>query len=198
MNEDDKHRLDAQNHRVRRWAEKQPTKGLEMSAKALGYRGDIQQSTDTVVVVHGFSMETIAKMSYGKPYHRSERQLRDDLNVFISSGVATKELGKRYGSNQPTNTITLDLTKVVPAEAIEQRRHNREESAEWQRYIDSMGDDVIDVPDDDEEPPRALPRYSGMDDWEVEQRIADRAERWRQRHGSDAAPSKRDTTWDDL
>jgi hypothetical protein len=125
MSVDKKQALNTENKRVSRAGDRQPTEGLRKSFKAVGFRYDLDQSTETYVVIHGYSWETLAKMSRGKPFARSERQLKSDVYLMAKYGVAKIERGDQFGNNQATRRITLYLDRAVPAEAIEARR------AEW-------------------------------------------------------------------
>jgi hypothetical protein len=138
MDYEQRQRLNTWNKRIARAADRQPTPGLQKSFKAIGLRYDLKLATDEHVIIHGFSMATIAKECRGTRFARSLRQLKDDLDLFVECGVATKERGERYGSNQPTNTITLSLTKTVPVEAIEAIRKERRLERERREWLESI------------------------------------------------------------
>lgn len=114
--------LKDQNELVRQSAELMPTAGLANSFKAFGYRADVDLSTDEYVVIHGFSMATLARQSGKYGCKRSERSLWSDLELFIDGGIATKESGDRYRDNQATPKITLWLGRELSASALEARR----------------------------------------------------------------------------
>lgn len=94
MDDETKRKLETQNKRIRRAADKMPTPGLAKSFKAIGYRADLDLSNDQYVVIHDFSMKTIADLSRGKPYQRSERALHYDLDVLVEAEVAEVKRGR--------------------------------------------------------------------------------------------------------
>lgn len=125
MNEDIKRQLETQNKRIRRAADRMPTPGLAKTFKAIAYRADLNLSNDYCVVTHDFSMKTIAEQSKGKPYQRSERALRDDLNLLVDAEVAEVKRGQWIAATPPANRITLYLHKEVPADIVREAKQRR-------------------------------------------------------------------------
>jgi len=104
-------KLELQNERVKRAAERMPTVGLRNSFKAFGYRADVGLSTDQYLVIHGYSMATMAKISKQHGYGRSRAQIWADLKLFEDCRVAARQHGKRQDGQQrqPPDMIVLRL-----------------------------------------------------------------------------------------
>jgi hypothetical protein len=104
MDAKDKRKLKELVHRVRQAAKQLPTKGLQASCKAIGYRADKDTLTDEYCEVHGMTYGGMATESKWTDYRRSRSAILADLKILEDMGLAERFPGKRNGKIQPPTT----------------------------------------------------------------------------------------------
>ncbi len=112
-------RLTELNKRVRLAAKQLPTKGLQLSYKAFGYRASVETMTDSGCEIRGMSMRDIEYHSRRNGYGRSKRQLWRDLATLEDLGLAYRVSTTKDGKNGP-DTIRL---RFAPLPVVPDTKH---------------------------------------------------------------------------